>query len=40
MFDKSLKYEKYNRELRSRAIYWKAEAEYRSDDYELAKTGL
>ena len=37
LFDKSLKYEKYSRELRSRAIYWKAEAEYRIGQYELAK---
>ena len=37
LFDKSLKYEKYSRELRSRAIYWRAEAEYRIGDYELAK---
>jgi TolA-binding protein len=37
MFDKSLKYEKYSRELRSRAIYWKAEAEYRIGQYELAR---
>ena len=29
MFDKSLKYEKYNRQLRARAIYWKGEACYR-----------
>jgi TolA-binding protein len=37
LFDRSLKYEKYSRELRSRAIYWKAEAEYRIGQYELAK---
>ena len=43
-FDKSLKYEKYNREIRARAIYWRGEAEYRlgqydkaRDDYELFK---
>lgn len=42
MFDKSLKYEQYNRSLRSRAIYWRGEAWYRlahfseaKDDYEL-----
>jgi len=37
LFDRSLKYEKYSRELRSRAIYWKAEAEYRIGQYDLAK---
>ncbi len=37
MFDKSLKYEKYSRDIRTRAIYWKAEAEYRLADYEKAK---
>jgi TolA-binding protein len=37
MFDKSLKYEKYSRNLRTRAIYWRAEAEYRLGDYEKAK---
>lgn len=37
LFDRSLKYEKYSRELRSRAIYWKAEAEYRIGQYNLAK---
>ena len=26
MFDKSLKYEKYNRQIRARAIYWRGEA--------------
>ena len=26
MFDKSLKYEKYNRQFRARAIYWRGEA--------------
>jgi TolA-binding protein len=39
MFDKSLKYEKYNKEFRARAIYWRAEADYRSGDYEKAKAG-
>jgi TolA-binding protein len=39
MFDRSLKYEKYNKEFRARAIYWRAEADYRSGDYEKAKTG-
>jgi TolA-binding protein len=37
MFDKSLRYEKYSRDLRARAIYWRAEAEYRLGDYEKAK---
>jgi TolA-binding protein len=37
MFDKSLKFEKYSRNLRTRAIYWRAEAEYRLGDYEKAK---
>jgi TolA-binding protein len=37
MFDKSLKYEKYSRDLRTRAVYWKAEAEYRLGDYEKAR---
>ncbi len=42
MFDKSLKYEKYDRQIRARAIYWRGEANYRlghyseaKDDYEL-----
>ena len=42
LFNKSLKYEKYNREFRARAIYWRGEARYRlgeyadaMDDYEL-----
>jgi TolA-binding protein len=38
MFNKSLKYEKYSRDLRTRAIYWRAEAEYRSGLYEEAKS--
>jgi TolA-binding protein len=38
MFNKSLKYEKYSRDLRTRAIYWRAEAEYRSGQYEEAKS--
>lgn len=36
-FNKSLKYEKYNGELRARAIYWRAEAEYRLKQYSDAK---
>jgi TolA-binding protein len=37
MFDKSLKYEKYSRQIRARAIYWRGEANYRLGNYELAK---
>jgi len=37
MFDKSLRFEKHNRELRARAYYWKAEAEYRIGLYEEAR---
>jgi len=36
MFDKSLKYEKYNRQLKARAIYWRGEAYYRLGQYEKA----
>ncbi|HBE43627.1 MAG TPA: hypothetical protein DDW27_21015 [Bacteroidales bacterium] len=38
MFGKSLQYEKYNRQLRARAIYWRGEAFYRLGKYEEAKT--
>jgi TolA-binding protein len=37
MFDKSLKYDKYNRQIKARAIYWRAEANYRLGRYDLAK---
>ena len=37
MFDKSLKYEKYNGQIRARAIYWRGEANYRLGHYDLAK---
>lgn len=37
MFDKSLLYERHNRELRARAVYWRAEAEYRTGMYEAAR---
>jgi TolA-binding protein len=37
MFDKSLKYEKYNNQIRARAIYWRGEANYRLGHYDLAK---
>jgi len=36
MFDKSLKYDKYNRTLRARAVYWRGEAFYRMGQYEQA----
>jgi TolA-binding protein len=37
MFNKSLQYEKYNRQLRARAIYWRGEAYYRLGRYEEAR---
>jgi TolA-binding protein len=37
MFDKSLKYEKYNRSIRARAIYWRGEAWYRLAQYDKAR---
>ena len=37
MFDKSLKFEKYNRQIRARAIYWRGEANYRLGHYDMAK---
>ena len=37
MFDKSLKYEKYNMQIRARATYWRGEANYRLGHYDLAK---
>ena len=37
LFNKSLKYEKYDSEIRARAIYWRAEAEYRLGQSEDAK---
>ena len=37
MFDKSLKYEKYNTQIRARAIYWRGEANYRLGRYDQAK---
>ncbi len=36
-FNKSLRYEKYSRDLRARAIYWRAEAEYRLGQYDQAR---
>jgi TolA-binding protein len=38
MFDKSLKYEKYNRSIRARSVYWRGEAWYRLGQYDKAKT--
>jgi TolA-binding protein len=38
MFEKSLKYERYNRQMRARAVYWKGEASYRLARYEDART--
>ena len=38
MFDKSLKYEKYNRQIRARAIYWRGEAWYRLAHFDKAKS--
>jgi TolA-binding protein len=37
MLDKSLKYEKYNMQIRARATYWHGEANYRLGHYDLAK---
>ncbi len=37
MFDKSLKYQKYNMSIRSRAIYWRGEAYYRLGQYDKAR---
>jgi TolA-binding protein len=37
MFDKSLKYERYNRQLKARAVYWRGEANYRLGNLENAK---
>jgi len=37
MFEKSLRYERYDRALRARAIYWQGEAWYRLGDYRKAK---
>ena len=37
MFDKSLKYEKYDRPIRARTIYWRGEAYYRLDRYDKAR---
>ncbi len=37
MFDKSLKYQKYNMSLRARAIYWRGEAYYRLAQFDMAR---
>ncbi|MEZ5010461.1 MAG: tetratricopeptide repeat protein [Bacteroidales bacterium] len=36
MFEKSLEYGKYDREIRARAHYWKGEAWYRLNEYDNA----
>ena len=38
MFDKSLEYQKYNKSIRARTIYWRGEAWYRLGQYEKAKS--
>ena len=38
MFNKSLRYEKHNRELRARAVYWRGEALYRLGKFADAKS--
>ncbi len=37
MFDKSLKYQKYNTSVRARAVYWRGEAYYRLGQYDKAQ---
>lgn len=37
MFSKSLEYEKYDRNIRARSVYWRGEAYYRLSRYEEAK---
>ncbi len=37
LFNKSLRFEKYNREFRARAIYWRGEANYRLGQYAEAR---
>jgi TolA-binding protein len=37
MFDKSLKFEKYNRTIQARAIYWRGEAWYRLAQFDKAR---
>ena len=38
MFEKSLKYERYDRQLKARTIYWRGEANYRLGNFESAKS--
>jgi TolA-binding protein len=37
MFVKSLEYQRYNREIRARSIFWRGEARYRLGEYDLAR---
>lgn len=37
MFDRSLGYEKYDRTIRAKAVYWRGEANYRLGKYENAR---
>lgn len=37
MFDKSLAFERYNRNLRARAVYWRGESFYRLGQYDNAR---
>jgi TolA-binding protein len=36
-FDKSLEFQRYNRDIRARALYWRGEARYRSSRFDLAR---
>jgi len=37
MFEKSLEYQRYNREIRARSIFWRGEARYRLGEYDLVR---
>ncbi len=37
LFNRSLQYESYNRDLRARAVFWRGEAYYRTGQYENAR---
>jgi tetratricopeptide (TPR) repeat protein len=37
MFEKSFRYEKYSTSIRARAVYWRAEANYRLGKYDVAR---
>ncbi len=37
MFDRSLKYERYDKQIKARTLYWRGEANYRLGNYEDAK---